>query len=185
MEGISFSEVISTDPVYWTATAKPNAVAGIVLGLRFAHSFGLIHGHLNSRDILIDSDYRIEITDFGVMGDDTEENESDGDVGVGAFLGAGWSSKIDIEGFVSILIEIIVGHPATQSDVSNGQSIFPPDVPMFVLELIAEGQSSNRGISESFNDIFDHLKRNDFQILPGVDLVEVLSFVTWVERLEL
>jgi hypothetical protein len=113
-----------------------------------------------------------------------EENESDGYVGVRGFSGAEWSPKIDIEGFASIMIEIIVGRPATQSDVSNGQAIFPADVPMFVLEMISVDQSADREISESFNDIFDDLKENDFQILFGVDSAEVLAFVTWIEQLE-
>jgi hypothetical protein len=46
-EGSSLTEVISANPIWWTATAKAKAVAGIVLSLRFAHSLGLIHGHLN------------------------------------------------------------------------------------------------------------------------------------------
>jgi serine/threonine protein kinase len=186
VEGISLSEMISMNPVWWTATAKAKAVIGIVLGLRYAHSLGLIHGHLNSRNILFDSDDRIEITDFGVMSEEFEENESGGDVGVvvGGFSGERWSSKIDIEGFVSILIEILVGHPATQSDISNGEMIFPADVPMFVLKMISGDQSDDRGISESFNDIFDLLKKNVFKILSGVDSAEVLSFVTWIEWLE-
>jgi hypothetical protein len=82
------------------------------------------------------------------------------------------------------LIEILVGHPATQSDVSKGQVIFPPDVPMFVLKMISADQSRDRGKSESFNHIFDLLKENDFEILSGVDSAEVLSFVTWIEWLE-
>jgi hypothetical protein len=194
VEGISLSEVISMNPVWWTATAKAKTVVGIVLGLRFAHSLGLIHGHLNSRNIFFDSDDRIEITDFGVIGEEIEdnenENESDGDVsvnvnvGAGGFSSAGWFPKIDIEGFVSILIEILVGHPATQSDVSNSQLILPPDVPMFVLEMISANQSPDVGISESFNNIFDHLKENNFQILSGVDSAEVLNFVRWIEWLE-
>jgi serine/threonine protein kinase len=163
-----------------------------VLGIRFAHSVGLIHGHLNSRNIFFDSDGRIEITDFGVMGEEVEgnehenehENESDDDVGVGGFSSAGWSPKTDIEDFALILIEIIVGHLATQSDVSNGQVIFPPDVPIFVLDMISADQSRDRRIRESFNNIFDHLKKNHFEILSGVDLSEVLNFVTWIEWLE-
>jgi serine/threonine protein kinase len=53
VEGISLSEVISTNPVWCTATAKAKAkvVAGIVLGIRFTHSLGLIHGDLNSQNI--------------------------------------------------------------------------------------------------------------------------------------
>jgi hypothetical protein len=112
------------------------------------------------------------------------ESESDGDVDVGGFSSAEWSPKIDIEGFVSILIEIIVSHPATQSDVSNDQVIFLTDVPIFVLEMISVKHSSHGGISESFNNIFDVLEENDFQIMSGVDSAEVLTFVTWIGSLE-
>jgi hypothetical protein len=187
MKSISLAEVVSTNPVWWTATMKAKTVAGIVLGIRFAHSLGLIHGHLNSRNIFIDSDDRIEITDVGVMSEKFEEheNESDGDVGIGGFSGAMWSPKIDLDGFVSILIEIIVGHPATQSDFSNGRVIFPPDVAMFVLEIISANQLSDRGKRVSFKNIFDVLKVNDFKIVSGVDSAEVLRFVKWVEELEL
>jgi serine/threonine protein kinase len=184
VESISLAEVISTNPVWLTATAKAKAVAGIVLGIRFAHSLGLIHGHLNSRNIFLDSDDRIEITGFGVVEKEIEANENDSDVGVGGFSGAGWSPKIDIKGFVSILIEIIVGHPATQSDISNNQLVFPTDVPMFVLKMMSADQLPAGGISESFNDIFDVLKANDFKILSGVDSAEVLRFVRWIEGLE-
>jgi serine/threonine protein kinase len=184
VEGISLAEVISTSPVWWTATAKAKAVAGIVLGIRFAHSLGLIHGHLNSRNIFFDSEDRIEITDFGVICEDVEENERDRNVCVGEFSGARWSPKIDIEGFALILIEIILGHSATQSDVSNGQVIFSADVPIFVLEMISAKQSSRGGISESFNNIFDVLKEHNFQILSGVDSAELLTFVTWIQSLE-
>jgi hypothetical protein len=54
LEENSLSEAISMNPVWWTPTAKAKvkAIAGIVLGLRFAHSFGLIHGHLNSKYIV-------------------------------------------------------------------------------------------------------------------------------------
>jgi hypothetical protein len=179
VEDISLAEVISMNPVWWTAKAK--AVAGIVLGIRFAHSLGLIHGHLNSRNIFFDSAHRIEITEFGVMGQEVEENENDGDVGVRSFSGAEWSPKIDLEGFVSILVEIIVGRPATQSGVSNGQTIFPADSPMFVLKMIPADQWAGGRICESFNDVFDLLKKNDFEIPSGVDSAEVLTFITWVE----
>jgi hypothetical protein len=37
-EGYSLSEVISVCPVWWTSTIKAKAVAGIVVGLDFAHS---------------------------------------------------------------------------------------------------------------------------------------------------
>jgi hypothetical protein len=79
-EGSSLSEVISENPIWWTATAKAKAVAGIVLALRFAHSLGLIHGHLNSKNICFDLDHQIEITDF--CRNDLEVDESEKDTGV-------------------------------------------------------------------------------------------------------
>jgi hypothetical protein len=118
------------------------------------------------------------------MGDEIEENERDDNFGVRGFSSVERWRKSDIEGFASVLIETLVGHPATQSDVSNGQSIFPTDVPLFVLEMISANQSAEQGITESFNDILDVLKKSHFEILSGVDSAEVLRFVTWVEWLE-
>jgi hypothetical protein len=62
--------------------------------------------------------------------------------------------------------------------------ILPTDVPMFILEMISADQSPVQGIDESFNDIFDVLKENEFNILFGVDSVEVLTFVTLIEEFE-
>jgi hypothetical protein len=41
----SSSDLESPNPCWWTATAKTKAI----LGLRFAHSLGLIHGHLDAK----------------------------------------------------------------------------------------------------------------------------------------
>jgi serine/threonine protein kinase len=51
LEGCSLAEVLSIVPVWWTSTLKAKVVAGIVLGLRFAHSLGLLHGHLTGNNI--------------------------------------------------------------------------------------------------------------------------------------
>jgi hypothetical protein len=56
--------VVSVNPLWWTSTVKAKAIAGIVLGLRFAHSFGWLHGHLTGNSILFDSDHCIQIVDF-------------------------------------------------------------------------------------------------------------------------
>jgi serine/threonine protein kinase len=66
-EGCSLSEVVSVNPTWWTSTIKAKAVTGIVLGLRFAHSLGLRHGHLTVNNILFDSDHCIQIVDFNAI----------------------------------------------------------------------------------------------------------------------
>jgi serine/threonine protein kinase len=67
-EGDSLAEILSVNPDWWNPTTKVKAVVGIALGLRFAHSFRLIHGHLTANDIFFDSDHRVQIADFGMIG---------------------------------------------------------------------------------------------------------------------
>jgi hypothetical protein len=95
-----------------------------------------------------------------------------------------WSPHLDIHGFVLILFEIIVGYPMMQSGVGNGQIRVPTNVPIFVLELIEAGLSPGSRRQQSFNDIFNILKENDFEIVSGVDSADVLTFVNWVESFE-
>jgi hypothetical protein len=91
---------------------------------------------------------------------------------------------LDVHGFALILFEIIVGYPMMQSGVWNGPTTVPTNVPMFVLELIEAGQSPGSRRQQTFNDIFDVLKKNDFRIVSGVDSADVLTFVDWVESFE-
>jgi serine/threonine protein kinase len=62
--GGSLAEVLCDAPDWWTPTAKAKAIAGIALGLRFAHGLGLLHGGLEPSNVLFDADRRIQIADF-------------------------------------------------------------------------------------------------------------------------
>jgi serine/threonine protein kinase len=179
-EGNSLSEVNSTHPVWWTATEKAKAVAGIILSLRFAHSHGLIHGDLTSKNIIFDMDHRIQITELYRIGDKVGRREEDR----GGFLNEEWSPDPDVRSFISILFEIIVGHPAMLPGSVNTQEIAFNDIPEFVSKLITSGQSLEWRIAQSFNHIFGILKAYKFKIIPGVDSVDVLAFVDWVESIE-
>jgi serine/threonine protein kinase len=184
LEGCSLSEVVSVNPVWWTVKAK--AVAGIVLGLRFAHSLGLIPGHLTGNNILFDSDDCIQIVDFNgidfavgegeseVEGEDASEELTQ----FGGFSARGWTPEKDIQAFASILSELVFGHPP-QDEVS-----IPTGIPDFVSEIIESGLSPISGSSYSFNTILDILKENNFQIEAGVDSAEVSGFVSWIESTE-
>jgi hypothetical protein len=48
IEGCSLAEVVLVDLMWWTPTMKAKAIAGIALGVEFAHSLGMIHGNFNS-----------------------------------------------------------------------------------------------------------------------------------------
>jgi hypothetical protein len=179
-EASSLSEIISENPVWWTATAKAKAVAGIVLSLRFAHSLGIIHGHLNSTNICFDMDHQIQITNFCRNGLEVSESEKDRDI----LSSERWSPHLDIHGFALILFEIIVGYPMMLSGVANSQTTLPADIPMFVSELIKAGQSPKSRAQQTFNHILHILKGNNFEILSGVDSADVFTFIHWVESFE-
>jgi serine/threonine protein kinase len=68
-------------------------------------------------------------------------------------------------------------------DVSPTTSI-PRDVPQFISKIIEAGLSSESKTQRSFRDIFEALKRNDFEIMADVDSEEVLAFARWIESAE-
>jgi hypothetical protein len=81
------------------------------LALRFAHSFGLVHGHLMANSIFffffffVDADHRIQIADFGLIHLDgyekTNLNTQVERILVG-FRGEGWTPQLDIPAFESL-----------------------------------------------------------------------------------
>jgi serine/threonine protein kinase len=178
LEGCSLLEVVSVNPIWWTSTVKAKAVAGIVLGLRFAHSLGLVHGHLTGNNILFDSDHCIQIVDFTPIILEVSDSESEGGTQLVGFPGEGWTSERDIQAFASILFELVFGHPP-QDDAS-----ILTGIPDFVSRIIQSGLSPISGRIYSFNTILEILKQNNFAIEDDVDSAEVSAFVSWVESAE-
>jgi serine/threonine protein kinase len=97
----SLSEVLLIRPVWWTSTIKAKVIVGIVLGLRYAHSLGLLHGHLTANNILFDSDHCVQIVDFQSML--LEVGESEEGTQLRSFSRERWLSKMDLHAFASIL----------------------------------------------------------------------------------
>jgi hypothetical protein len=89
-------------------------------------------------------------------------------------MGLFWS-KMDIEAFASILLEIVVGRPA------KGEASVPTGIPAFISEIIETGLWLKFGPKCSFYDIFEIPKQNEFRIEDDVGSVEVSAFANWVE----
>jgi hypothetical protein len=172
--GASLSEVISRSPEWWTPTAKVKAIVGIVLSMRFAHSFGLLHGHLTGDNIIFDDEGLIQICDFYVRSLSEVGDDSEGMAEVGGFSGEDWKPAADVRAFSELLSQIVIGDSAEEIGCS-------PSLPPFVLNIIERGQSLDSHAKLSFVDIFETLKGNDFRILEGVDSKEVSNFVSWIE----
>jgi hypothetical protein len=108
------------------------------------------------------------------------EGEGEGEYGtqLGMFSEEGWARKRDIEAFVSIVSEILVGRPA-RSEIS-----VPTNIPSFVSEIIEVCLYLRSDGEYSFHDIFETLKANEFRIDDDVDSAEVSAFVSWIESAE-
>jgi serine/threonine protein kinase len=111
----SLADILSNPLAWWTPTVKAKAVMGIVLGLWFAHSLGLLHGAVNASNILFDADRRIQIADFSPIHLAKGEMEP--------FSGKKWAPTADVSAFASLLFEIAVGGTATPPIGAAGGSI--------------------------------------------------------------
>jgi serine/threonine protein kinase len=188
----SLKEVLANAPSWWTATAKSKAIAGIVDGMRFAHSLGCAHGSLKPSNILFDDDHNVHITDFcsnrlrGCVNNDIEESGTcESSLSDEAFYS-------DMISFSSILFEILVGRSVvTQISQSNKIEAYYVDsgervvIPSFlrscVIKTIEFGWSAIRSSGLPFDIIYGILQRDSFDIVEGNDVNEVLRFVSFLE----
>jgi serine/threonine protein kinase len=173
----------------------------IVLGIKFLHSFGLIHGGLKPSNVLFDEYHRIQIADFGRNRLDLRKSAATARRVPSEFeapemlSGEERTPKIDVFSFALILFEIVVGLPAigrTSTSEESGKLPanacerveIPGFVPEFVFVLIESGLSVNPRERPSFNDISEALNKNCFRITDEVDSDEVSAFVSLVESSE-
>jgi hypothetical protein len=175
--GGSLSDVISASPEWWTPTAKAKAIVGIVLSMRYAHSYGLLHGHLTANNVLFDDDGLIQISDFCVKSLSEIGGNSEVITEAGGFSGENWRPDADVQAFGELLSKIVIGGSSKESRTSQS-------IPAFVLKMIEQGQSSDSKATVSFVEVFETLKREEFRIVEGVDSKEVSNFVSWIELSE-
>jgi serine/threonine protein kinase len=172
----ALSRIVSTSPLWWSPTAKAKAIAGLVLGLCFAHSFGLLHGHLTGNTVFFNENRVIQITDFGLNGFGEFEGQDGIEMDIGGFSGDRWTPTVDIRGFTRILSEILIGASAEQGCGSSG-------IPSFVFEIMENGESADLKAVQSLSDILKMLKLHNFQIIEGVDVEEVSNFMNCTKNI--
>jgi serine/threonine protein kinase len=146
----SLSRIVSSSPSWWTPRAKSKAIVGLVLGLCFAHRFGIFHGHLTGDNIFLKEDGVIQITGFGMNDYGDLERHDESEVDIVSSSGASLTRKADIRGFTRIVSEIVFGRLAEPCCGSSG-------IPSFVLEMIESGNSADMKGIESFRDILQVL----------------------------
>jgi serine/threonine protein kinase len=173
VDGGSLAEVLahSPPPPHWTATAKAIAVAGLALGLRFAHGVGLFHGALTPGRVLLDGAGEIQIAGIGAVRSKTAD--SSGEAGEFAppeiLRGGERTAKADVFSFARIVSRIIT------DDQDSGT------LPEFVSPLTTDGLSANPSDRPSFGAIVARLRTKGFAIVANVDTAAVLAFVRAAE----
>jgi serine/threonine protein kinase len=202
----SLEEVLQTSPSWWTMTMKSIAVAGIVLGLRFVHSFGLVCMNFKPSNILFDESHRIQIVDIVpnqaalYCRENCDESTRKANrvpskfVAPEVLTGHKPTQKADVYSFALILFSIVVGHHqfeetddrgcCTERDVVVNGDAIPRFVSEFVRQLIISGLSPNPNDRPSFKDIIAILKNNNFRIAEEVDSEAVVAFYNSVESSE-
>jgi hypothetical protein len=130
------------------------AVVGIVLSMRVAYRFGLLHGHLTADNVVFNDDGLIQICDFCVKSLSEVGDNSEAMAEVGGFSGEDWRPATDVIAFSELLSRIVIGNSAQERGCNLS-------VPAFFLEMIERGQSFDPNAKLSFVEIFETLKNND------------------------
>jgi hypothetical protein len=90
----------TVSPEWWTPAAQAKAIVGLVLCLRFAHSLGLLHGHLTVNKVPFNEDGVIQITNFCFNRLMRRERNSGGEC---------WMPTSDVRAFAEVFSELAMG----------------------------------------------------------------------------
>jgi hypothetical protein len=165
----SESEVIAASRMWWTPTMKAKAVAGLGLGLRFAHSLEFIHSCLTMKSVFLNWNHNIEIIDFLRFCQASQ---------IEAFQRKDGILKRMSADLCRFFLRAFFWGPG--GDKAAVSAYVPP----FVSEMIEDGLANESERLSSFLDICKTVKGHEFEIVAGVDSGEVLIFVGWIQFLE-
>jgi tRNA A-37 threonylcarbamoyl transferase component Bud32 len=132
-------------PVGWTSR-KFDIAIGIIEALVYLHSFvpALVHRDLKSKNVLLSSDFKAKLSDFGASRFRSVENTMTGGVGTGRWLApevirgdTDYGSAADIYSFGALLTELDTNKiPYSNARGSNGKILSD----MTILHRVATGK---------------------------------------------
>jgi serine/threonine protein kinase len=127
------------EPDIRSPTGKAIIVCGIVLGMRYIHSRGLIHRDLKPTNILVNADGHALIGDFGTSRFELDEATLTAQTGTVHYAAPElfqdtipYTTKVDIFSLGSIMYEIILGFPVFPQSIRPFpvmRKVFSGDMP--------------------------------------------------------
>jgi hypothetical protein len=178
---------------FWNATGHCIIICGIVLGMRYVHSRGVLHRDLKPSNILINHHGHTLIGDFGsscLERDVSSELSEGATVRYAApeqFEETIVTAKVDVFSFGLILYEILTEQPVFEPSCRvfdvigrhrNGtMPPLPEAYPAFVGELLSQCWLKNPADRPSFSDIFALIESRQFKVLAGTDDAAVFAYV--------
>jgi serine/threonine protein kinase len=190
-------------PSFWNAIRIGIVICGIVLGMRYIHKSGVIHGDLKPGNIVLNDKRYPLICDFGssrFASDDATPPPATGTVWYAApeqySETAILTSKIDVFSFGLILYEIFFGCPVFSSSdspftvIQRLRSGDLPEVPSecgeIMQKLIRQCWETNPANRPSFDKILGLFRSHRFDILPNANATDIEAFceaiIEWERR---
>jgi serine/threonine protein kinase len=198
VDSCPLSSFLISNPGWWTGTAKSISVVGIVIGMKYVHSRGIVHQDLKPSNILLDQEtHQLPICDFGssrlfsVESTLTQRIRTPQYMAPEMYEEEEYDFKVDVFAFGLILYEILTNNPVFGSNL-NAQQIMhkvltgerpniPDDILAFVKSMTRSCWSTDRAARFSFTELFKILDENEFKICAGVDPAQVRLFIKSVE----
>jgi hypothetical protein len=186
-------------PSFWTHSKISTTIVGILLGMKYLHSRNIVHGALSPSNILLDENYMVKISDYGLCklwrsGIMMVRENISIYAAPEMFSSGKITRKSDVFSFGLILYELLTGKsvfPRDASVVRNAQlheSPIRPEIPAFVARvtarLIERCWAKDPEVRPSFRDIYDNLSENYFPFFKDVPRSVIEDFVTEMVRRE-
>jgi hypothetical protein len=184
-------------PRWWTAGRKIWAILGIVLGMKYIHSKGVIHRDLKPENIFIDDNRRIRIGDFDssrLVDIGVTMTNTGTPLHMAPEMDTGhYDEKVDIYSFGLIMYEIVTSDSIFSSDgfgkmqllvklQSGWRPTIDESVRPFSRRIIERCWSLKSSDRPSFEEIWEEMCQNGFDLIPGGKKSDSASFLSWVEN---
>jgi hypothetical protein len=177
-------------PSFWTHENISCMIVGLVLGMKYIHSRGMIHRDLKPGNLLIDDKFRLRICDFGTAV--FEECGTTVLAGTLAYMAPECLSnavptpKVDVFAFGLILYELLVGESVFPKGASiteiyelhqNGtRPEIPSWIPRSIAKLITSCWAPNPEMRPTFEKIYEKLKDIYFVFFTDVPPKVILDY---------